>query len=122
MNERAAIDEDPNETRAHAVLRADADYRVAAWSLAPYMCPKFREASELDDGVLQLLSAPASGLLELENANFLRVYLFQVMIEWTELNLPGKSLFRQTRKDARALDVRLRPRMFVQWLREFLSR
>jgi hypothetical protein len=86
----------------------------------PILCPKFREASQLDDSVLQLLAAPSNGWLE--DADALRSILSNIKQVWTELELTGESFYRETQDEAEALETRLDRRRATQQLQEFLSR
>jgi hypothetical protein len=80
-SEQAAVDEDSTEGQAFANVKADVDFCVRTWSIVPSICPKFREASQLDGSVLQLLAAPSNGWLE--DADFLRSMLSNVEQKWT---------------------------------------
>jgi len=82
-------DKDSNESQALANLKADVEFCVKTWSIVPSICPKFREASQLDDSVVQLLSAPSNGWLD--DAYSLRSMLSNLKQKWTELGLPGES-------------------------------
>lgn len=108
------------EGQAFARLKADVDFCVRTWSITPMICPKFREASQLDDSVLQLLSAPSNGWLD--DADSLRSILSNIKQMWTELGLPGESFYRETQEEAQALETRLDRRRATQQLQEFLSR
>lgn len=115
-----AVDEGSTESQAFANFKADVDFCVRTWSIVPSICPKFRETSQLDDSVLQLLSAPSNGWLE--DADSLRLILSNIKQKWTELELPGDSFYQHTEKEAEALEVRLDRKRSTQRLREFLSR
>jgi hypothetical protein len=96
------------------------DFCVKTLSIVPSICPKFREASQLDDSVLQLLSAPSNGWLN--DADSLRSMLSNIKQKWTELGLPGESFYQETQEEAAALETRLDRRQGTQRLQEFLSR
>jgi len=113
------VDEDSTESQALTNLKADVDFCVRTWSIVPSICPKFREASQLDDSVLQLLSAPSNGWLD--DADSLRSMLSNIKQRWTELELPGESFYQETQEEAEALETRLDRRQATQRLREFLS-
>jgi hypothetical protein len=86
----------------------------------PSICPKFREASQLDGSVLQLLAAPSNGWLD--DTDSLRSMLSNVEQKWTELGLPGESFYQATQEEAAALETRLDRRRATQRLQEFLAR
>jgi hypothetical protein len=115
-----AVDEGSTEGQAFARLKVDVDFCVRSWSIAPLICPKFREASRLDDSVLQLLSAPSNGWLD--DADALRSILSDIKQRWTELELPGESFYQETSEEAPALEIRLDRRRATQQLQEFLTR
>ena len=52
-----------DQDSAHAKLKADVDFCVKTWSLVPMICEKLREASGLDNSIIQLLAAPSNGWL-----------------------------------------------------------
>ena len=119
-SEQASVDEDSTESQAFANLKADVDFCVRTWSIVPSICPKFREASQLDGSVLQLLAAPSNG--RLDDADSLRCMLSNVEQKWTELGLPGESFYQATQEEAAALETRLDRRRATQRLQEFLAR
>jgi hypothetical protein len=115
-----AVDEGSTEDEAFANLKADVDFCVKSWSIAPLICPKFREASQLDDCVLQLLSAPSNGWLD--DADALRSILSNIKSRWSELEFPGEGFYQETQEEAQALETRLDRRRATKRLQEFLSR
>ena len=86
----------------------------------PMICPKFREASQLDDSVLQLLSAPSNGWLD--DADDLRSILSGIKRKWSELDLPGESFYQEIQEEAAALEIRQDRKRSTQRLQELLSR
>lgn len=114
------VNEDSTESQAYENLKADVGFCVRTWSIVPSICPKFREASQLDGSVLQLLAAPSNGWLD--DADSLRSMLSNVGQKWTELELPGESFYQATQEEAAALETRLDRRRATQRLQEFLAR
>jgi hypothetical protein len=115
-----AVDDSTTESQAFANLKADVEFCVRSWSIVPMICPKFREASQLDHSVLQLSAAPSNGWLD--DADALRSILSGIKQVWTELELPGESFYQETQEEAQALETRLDRRRATQQLQEFLAR
>jgi hypothetical protein len=113
-------DKDSTESQALANLKTGVDFCVKTWSMVPSICPKLREASQLDDSVVQLLSAPSNGWLDDDDS--LRSMLSNLKQKWTELGLPGESCYQETQEEAKALETRLDRRQATERLRKFLSR
>jgi hypothetical protein len=120
LPEQEDVEQDSTQSQALENLKADVDFCVRTWSIVPSICPKFREASQLDDSVLQLLSAPSNGWLD--DADSLRSMLSNIKQKWTELGLPGESFYQVTKEEAEALETRLDRRQATQRLQESLSR
>jgi hypothetical protein len=120
LPEQEDAEQDHTQSQAFANLKADVDFCVRTWSIVPSICPKFREASRLDDSVLQLLSAPSNGWLD--DADSLRSMLSNIKQKWTELGLPGESFYQETQDETKTLETRLDRRRATQRLQEFLSR
>jgi hypothetical protein len=113
------INENSPEGRAHAILKAEAEYCKAAWSMVPTICPKFCEASKLDVSVLQLLSAPSHKWLEDEDC--VQMILRDIKKKWSALGLPGESFYQPSREEAVALELRLDHTRDLQKLRGMIS-
>lgn len=114
------INDGPTRDSAYARLKADVTFCVKTWSIVPQICSKFREASELDASVVQLLAAPSNGWLD--DADSVRSILSDINKKWVELGLPGESIYQETHEEAEALQHRMEKSRASERLREHLSR
>ena len=112
--------EENDQDSARAKLKADVDFCVKTWSLVPIICEKLREASVLDNTLIQLLAAPSNGWLADED--FLRPALSDITQRWKYLGLPGRSSYQESPAEEEALRARLNETRATQQLKEYLSK